>query len=40
MRECDTGEDDVVVDDLKSQTMEAEGGVTTSSDARPSDAGE
>ncbi|MPC29806.1 hypothetical protein E2C01_023057 [Portunus trituberculatus] len=39
MRECDTGEDDVVVDDLKSQAMEAEGGVTTSSDARPSDAG-
>ncbi|XP_063886731.1 homeobox protein MSH-C-like [Scylla paramamosain] len=38
MRECDGGEDEVVVDDLKSQAMEAEGGVTTSSDARPSDA--
>ena len=41
IRECDGDEDEVVVDDfVKSQTMEAEGGVTTSTDARPSEAGE
>ncbi|XP_050716468.1 homeobox protein lin-39-like isoform X1 [Eriocheir sinensis] len=39
MRECDGGEDEVVVDDCaKNLVMEAEGGVTTSSDARPSEA--
>lgn len=41
MRECEGGEDDVVVDDcVKHLAMEADGGVTTSSDARPSEAGE